>query len=98
MISEDLILDGPLVSVVIPTFNRAGTLERSIASVEDQSYRNIELLVVDDGSTDATEQMVRNHVSRLRHFTYLMRPGRNGAQSARIEGIKSAKGEYIAFL
>lgn len=82
------------VSVVLPTFNRANTLGKAIQSVLSQTYENLELIVVDDGSTDNTEEVVKGFAdSRLRYVCH----GENrGAGAARNTGIKIARGEYIA--
>lgn len=83
------------VSVVIPTFNRAKTLPRAVASVLNQSYENLELIIVDDGSSDETEQYLRSLTdSRLRVISTI----NQGVSLARNTGIESAKGEWIAFL
>lgn len=84
-----------MVSVIIPTYNRADTIKRSIDSVLSQSYRDFEIIVVDDGSTDNTEQIVMGCAdSRIR---YLKNDRRIGANGARNVGIQHAVGEYIAF-
>ena len=85
----------PLVSVIIPMYNRAGTIRRAIDSVLRQTYRNIELIVVDDASTDNSVQIVQEYAeSRLRLITL---PRNAGAARARNAGMKAAQGEYIAF-
>lgn len=82
------------VSVVLPTFNRANTLGKAIQSVLSQTYENLELIVVDDGSTDNTEEVVRSFSDRRIRYISL---GRNkGAGVARNTGIDVARGEYIA--
>jgi glycosyltransferase involved in cell wall biosynthesis len=86
---------GGLVSVVLPTYNRATTLRRAINSVLQQGYRNLELIVVDDGSTDATQEVVRKITDpRLR---YHLQAKNGGASRARNQGLAMAKGDYIAF-
>lgn len=83
------------VSVIIPTYNRAGMIKRSIDSVLNQTYSDFELIVVDDGSTDHTEQIINNYEDvRLR---YLRTEQRYGANHARNIGIENAEGEFIAF-
>lgn len=85
----------PRVSVVLPTYNRAAFLKRSIGSVLGQSCRDLELIVVDDGSTDDTERLVAGYVDdRVR---YIRRDSNRGAGAARNTGIALAKGRYIAF-
>ena len=85
-----------LVSVIIPTYNRASLVPRAIASVLSQTHRPIELVVVDDGSTDATEEVVRTlEAPNLRYI----RHERNQGQCAAINtGILAAKGEFVSFL
>lgn len=62
-------MNKPLVTVIIPTYNRAKTIERSINSVLSQSYSNLELIVVDDGSSDNTKSVVENiDDSRVRYI------------------------------
>lgn len=84
----------PLVSVVIVTYNKADVLADSIRSVLRQTYRPIEILVVDDGSTDRTADVVRSFGDRVRYL-----PKENGGTgSARNLGIRESRGEYVAFL
>ena len=83
-----------LVSVVIPTYNRAAQLPAAIESVLGQSYRPVEVIVVDDGSTDGTEALIRDRYPSVR---FLRQPNR-GPAAARNAGIKSSSGCYIAFL
>jgi glycosyltransferase involved in cell wall biosynthesis len=85
-----------LVSVVISTHNRAELLARAIRSVLDQTYRDLEILVVDDASTKDPEEMVgRFDDSRIR---YLRHAENRGGSAARNTGIVNARGAYIAFL
>lgn len=84
------------VSIIIPTYNRAHLLPRAICSVLKQSFHDWELIIVDDGSTDDTEEVVRDfsdpRVRYIRHDT------NRGAPAARNTGIRAARGRYIAFL
>lgn len=85
----------PLVSVVIPMYNRENTIKRAVQSVLDQTYQNIEVIVIDDASTDRSVETVQSiHDERIKILCLL---NNQGANHARNEGIKAAKGEYIAF-
>jgi glycosyltransferase involved in cell wall biosynthesis len=83
----------PLVSVVIPTYNRAGLISETIDNVLGQSYPNLELIVVDDGSTDQTQSVLRRYGNRLRIVTQ----DNAGASAARNRGAAMARGEILAF-
>lgn len=86
----------PKVSVIIPTYNRAHVLGRALRSVLNQAYQDFELIVVDDGSSDATVEVMSGFAdSRIR---YLHHEENRGAAAARNSGIKAARGEYVAFL
>src|SRR5262245_6573152 len=87
-----------LVSVVIPTFNRGGLVERTISSVLRQSYECVEVIVVDDGSTDGTAKIVEGLARRDARIRCFRHGHNKGAQAARNTGIRAAKGKWIAFL
>ena len=95
-----------LISVIIPTYNREKVLPRAIASVLAQKDAEFELLVVDDGSTDNTKQVLESRSSNpgartgdLGSMTFFFRSEKNcGPSAARNLGIQHAKGEWIAFL
>jgi glycosyltransferase involved in cell wall biosynthesis len=84
----------PLVSVVVPTYNRAEYIAETIASILEQSYANIEIIVIDDGSTDDTRNVVRPFEPRIRYVW--QENAERGA--SRNHGLRLARGEYIAFL
>ena len=84
-----------LVSVVIPTYNRASTIERSIYSVLNQTYRNIELIIVDDNSNDDTESIVKNIQDP--RIIYIKNASNQGVATSRNIGIERATGGFIAF-
>ncbi len=88
----------PLVSVVIPTYNRADLIRRAIDSVLSQSYQNWEIIVVDDNSQDRTAEVVQTIADGDRPIHYYRHPTNLGGSAARNTGIKEAQGEYIAFL
>src|ERR1051325_7839947 len=84
----------PLVSVIVPTYNRANLLRETIESVLAQTYPNIELIVVDDGSTDETPELLKQYDDRLAYI----RKQNAGGTAARNTGILAAHGEYLNFL
>lgn len=85
-----------MVSVIIPTYNRARYISRAIKSVLDQTYTNLELLIIDDCSVDETKDMIAKFSdARIR---YIRNARNRGVAYSRNTGIKNAKGEYIAFL
>jgi len=85
----------PTVSVVIPTYNRAALIARSIQSVLNQSYADFELLVIDDGSTDETASVVARFFDP--RVNYVRLPSNAGVSAARNAGIRISKGKFIAF-
>lgn len=82
------------VSIIIPTYNRNNTIGEALESVLNQSYQHIEIIVIDDGSTDDTEKFIKHHFKRVKYFYQ----NNAGPGAARNNGIKEARGEYIAFL
>ena len=84
------------VSVIIPTYNRANLIGKAIKSVLNQTYKDLEVIVVDDGSTDNTEEIVKSFTDFKIH--YICHKHNRGASAARNTGIKASRGEYIAFL
>jgi len=87
-------MNHPLVSVIIPTYNRAWTLEAAVDSVLAQEYPNVEILVVDDGSTDETPALLDRYGDTIRVLTI----ENGGVSRARNHGIAASTGEFIAFL
>ena len=84
----------PKISVVIPTYNRADLISETLDSVLAQTYRDFEVIVVDDGSTDDTIKLLSKYGQDIR----IIGQENQGAGSARNTGIREAKGEFIAFL
>ena len=87
--------ENPLVSIVIPTYNRAHLIGETIQSVLDQTYTNWELIIVDDGSTDGTQNIVSQMSDPRIRYYYLEHSGLAG--TVRTYGIRRANGSYIAF-
>ena len=88
----------PLISVIIPTYNRADLLPRAVRSACGQTYRNLEILIVDDASADNTEEVARVLEKEDARVRYVKRKENGGANAARNTGTQESKGEYIALL
>jgi glycosyltransferase involved in cell wall biosynthesis len=82
------------VSVIVPTFNRAPLIERALKSVFEQTYRDYEVVVVDDGSTDGTGKLLEKYNGAIKYVYQ----DNSGISAARNRGIRESGGEYIAFL
>lgn len=87
-----------LVSIIITTHNRAQLLPRAIDSVINQTYKNIEIIVVDDCSSDNTTQIVKEHIKKDDRVRYIKNKKKSGANVSRNKGILSAQGKFIAGL
>jgi glycosyltransferase involved in cell wall biosynthesis len=87
-------LDAPLVSVILAVYNREESVARAISSVMAQTYRPLELIVVDDGSTDGTRRVVK----RFRESVTLITQAHVGVYAARNLGLRHAHGELVAFI
>ena len=83
------------VTVIIPTYNRAGTIAESVQSVLDQTYTNLEVLIIDDGSTDGTEAVINEFADERIKYVRLDKNG--GVADARNIGVNMAKTDWIAF-
>jgi len=85
-------------SIVMPTYNRAGLIEKSINSALNQEYKDIELIVVDDGSNDETGQIVQQIIEKNKHIPVSYYYKSNGERAAaRNYGLTKAKGDYVVF-
>ena len=87
-------VSSPLVSVVIASYNRAQFVEDAIRSVQNQTLDDVEIIVVDDGSTDSTHNILNNFGESINVINQL----NQGRSSARNTGVNNSKGDYIAFL
>ncbi|WP_445715143.1 glycosyltransferase family 2 protein [Flavobacterium sp.] len=90
-------MNNPLISIIIPTYNRAHLIGETLDSVLAQTYRNWECIIVDDGSTDTTESVVNYYVEKDSRFQYYKRPSayKSGGNGARNYGFDVSKGEYV---
>jgi hypothetical protein len=87
---------GPMVTVVVPVYNDADRVGRCISSLRGQTWRNMEILVIDDGSTDDTAQAVAKHLDDPR-VRYLYKP-HSGRPGTRNMGVQEARGDYVGWL
>lgn len=93
-------MNNPLVSIIIPTFNRAHLIGETLDSVLAQTYENWECIIVDDGSTDNTAEVVNEYITKDNRFQLHYRPSDRlaGGNAARNYGFEVSKGEYINWL
>jgi glycosyltransferase involved in cell wall biosynthesis len=84
----------PMVSIIIPTYNRAGFIARAIDSALAQTYTDYEIIVVDDGSTDNTKEVLKPYENKIQYIY----EENSGSSAARNTGIRAAKGKWLAFL
>lgn len=85
----------PLISVITVSYNAVTTIEQTILSVINQTYSNIEYIIIDGGSTDGTVDIIRKYADRI---AYWVSEPDKGIYDAMNKGTKKANGEYIAFL
>jgi glycosyltransferase involved in cell wall biosynthesis len=88
-------MKSPLVSVIIPVYNYDRYLGEAIESVLDQTYKNVEVIVVDDGSTDRSGEVAKSYADRNVRYQY---QAHSGIGPARNQGVEMAEGDFIAFL
>ncbi len=82
------------ISVIIPSFNRSKTIRRAINSILEQTYYPHEIIIIDDGSTDGTQSLIRNEYPSVKYYYQLNK----GVSNARNKGILKSTGDWIAFL
>ena len=91
-------MNNPLVTVYIPTYNRKFLLERAILSVLNQTYHNIEVIVVDDGSIDGTRELLVEMAKKDNRLHYYFKENNSGACKSRNIAIANANGFFITGL
>ena len=89
-------MNDKIVSIIIPTYNRANCIRETITSVLNQTYQNFEIIIIDDGSIDNTKEIIQAFLDE--RIKYIFQEHNGLPASARNKGLKLAKGEYIAFL
>ena len=90
--------DTPLISVIIPSYYSENYIGECIRSIQKQTYKNWELIIVDGLSKDSTVEIVQKYQNRDNRLKLIMNPDDNGPAQARSKGIKISNGEYIAFI
>ena len=90
-------MNKPSVSIIIPTYNRAALLTRSLNSVLAQTYQDFELIIVDDGSTDGSGAIAQRAIAGDPRFR-VIRQDNGGLSAARNRGLDAAQGQFVAFL
>jgi len=95
---SDIVKDGPLVSTVIPVYNRATLLVDSVNSVINQTYRRVEIILVDDGSTDETPIVLADLFRRWPDRVKVLHQANAGPGPARQRGLELASGDFVQFL
>ncbi len=88
----------PIVSIITPTYNRADLIGQTISSVIAQTYTNWELIIIDDASTDTTQEVVESFAKKDNRIHYIRREHHAGISANRILGIEKASGKYIAMI
>lgn len=88
----------PAITVVIPTFNRCHMIANAIKSLQQQTFSDWELVIVDDASTDKTTDVVDSHKQKDKRIKYRKHPTNRGGNAARNSGIKTSQGRFISFL
>ena len=88
---------GILVSIIVPIYNQEEYLNISLPTLKQQTYKNLEFILVDDGSTDSSKQIINEYLNADSRFKYVYKEN-GGLVSATIAGVKEASGDYLAFL
>ncbi len=88
----------PLITIIIPTYNRADLVPRAINSALNQTFKDFEIIIVDDGSTDNTKDVIKKYLENNNKIKYIFQKNSGAVASPRNTAIKLARGKYIALL
>ena len=97
MLKEDTIRDNPLISILVPVYNVEAYIRKSLDSILAQTYVNLQIILIDDGSTDSSGDICNKYALMDKRITVIHKEN-GGVTSARIEGLKIARGEFIGFV
>lgn len=86
------------VSVIVPAYNAEKTVEKALQSLIDQTFKNIEIIIIDDGSKDKTREIISSFAAKDTRIKLILKDVNEGLSAARNSGIKMAKGDYIGYL
>lgn len=90
--------ENPLLSIIIPVYNTGVFLDRCLTSVINQTYKNLEIIVVNDGSTDNSDEIIQRYADKDKRILYINNAQNAGLFQARLRGYEKASGSYIASL
>ena len=90
-------MPNPAISLIIPVYNVEDYLEKALLSVQNQTFRDFEAIIVDDGSTDKSLEIIKKFCEKNSNFIFLTQKNK-GPAAARNYGISVCKGDYIAFM
>ncbi len=88
----------PLVSVILCVYNRIRLLPRALNSVINQTFKDYELIIVDDGSTDKINELISSSLNERLNYTYIRHDTNSGISMSRNTGVKASQGKYITFI
>lgn len=86
-----------LISVIVPVYNLENYIVRTLDSILSQTYKNIEVIVVDDGSTDSSAKIIDDYADLYRDVIKILHIKNSGVSVARMKGVLAAKGDWIGF-
>ncbi|MCI8778348.1 MAG: glycosyltransferase family 2 protein [Bacilli bacterium] len=86
-----------LISIIIPVYNTEDYLDKCLSSIINQTYKNIEIIIIDDGSTDNSKKIIKQYMNKDCRISYYYQ-NNSGVAIARNSGIDKAQGDYIAFI
>src|SRR5665647_1590636 len=87
-----------LVSIIVPFYNVEDYIEKTLVSIDEQVFKDFEVILIDDGSTDKSHQVVESYLPKCSFKSVLIRQQNSGVSAARNNGLTNATGEYVVFV